>query len=106
MLTAKTSELDKIVGFDVGADDYIEKPFSPRELSARINSILRRSKEPEQDDTNMLSFKNIEINIEKMTVKVDNKEVSTTKNEYDILKKIIEEDGKVVSRETIMTEVI
>lgn len=106
MLTAKTSELDKIVGFEVGADDYIEKPFSPRELSARINSILRRSKDAKEENPNLLVFKNIEIDTEKMLVKVDHKKVSTTKNEYDILKKIIEEDWKVVSRETIMTEVI
>ncbi len=107
MLTAKTSELDKIVGFEVGADDYIEKPFSPRELSARINSILRRSKETENSENpDLLIFKNIEIDTEKMIVKVSGEKVSMTKNEYDILKKIIEENGKVVSRETIMTEVI
>lgn len=106
MLTAKTSELDKIAGFEVWADDYIEKPFSPRELSARISSILRRSKDWEESDDGKLVFKNIEIDTEKMIVKVDGNKVSTTKNEYDILKKIIEENGKVVTRETIMTEVI
>ena len=106
MLTAKTSELDKIAWFEVWADDYIEKPFSPRELSARISSILRRSKEEEGEEPNKLVYKNIEIDTEKMLVKVDENKVSTTKNEYDILKKIIEEDGKVVTRETIMTEVI
>ncbi len=105
MLTAKTSELDKIAGFEVWADDYIEKPFSPRELSARISSILRRSKD-EEDDQGKLVFKNIEIDTEKMIVKVDGNKVWTTKNEYDILKKIIEENWKVVTRETIMTEVI
>ena len=107
MLTAKTSELDKIAWFEVWADDYIEKPFSPRELSARISSILRRSKDWEDEDqSGKLIFKNIEIDTEKMIVRVDGNKVSTTKNEYDILKKIIEEDGKVVTRETIMTEVI
>lgn len=106
MLTAKTSELDKIAWFEVWADDYIEKPFSPRELSARISSILRRSKDEEGEESNKLIYKNIEIDTEKMLVKVDKNKVSTTKNEYDILKKIIEEDWKVVTRETIMTEVI
>ena len=106
MLTAKTSEIDKIVGFEVWADDYIEKPFSPRELSARIASILRRSKDSEDEDTHFLTFKNIQVDTEKMIVKVDDEVISMTKNEYDILKKILEENGKVVSRETIMTEVI
>jgi len=106
MLTAKTSEIDKIEWFEVWADDYIAKPFSPRELSARIGSILRRSKEEEPEEANTIGFGNIKIDIEKMIVTIAAEKVSMTKNEFDILKKIIQEDGRVVSRETIMTEVI
>jgi len=109
MLTARTSEMDKIKWLEIGADDYIEKPFSPRELLARINVILRRiksNKEEKNKKSNIISFKNIKIDDDKRIVKIDNKQVDFTKNEYDILVKIIKEDWKVVSRETLMVDVI
>lgn len=108
MLTAKTGEWDKIAGFDVGADDYIAKPFSPRELLARIHSIMRRSVDESvaEIDTNSISYKNIRLDVEKSIVFVNQAEVSLTKNEFDILKKILEEDGKMVPREILMKEVI
>jgi two-component system, OmpR family, alkaline phosphatase synthesis response regulator PhoP len=89
----------------MGADDYIAKPFSPRELLVRIQSVLRRSHK-EKEDTDILKFKNIEIDTSKILVKVSGKEVVFTKNEFDILKKIIEENGKIVSRETLMKDII
>ena len=104
MLTARTSELDKITWLEIWADDYIAKPFLPRELLARIHSILRRTSK--EKNNGILKFKSINIDTNKMIVKSKGKEVSITKNEYDILKKIIEEDWKLVTRETIMTEVI
>jgi len=104
MLTARSWELDKINWLEIWADDYIAKPFSPRELLARINSILRRVENKEIN--NLLSFWNIEIDTEKKLVFVSWNKISLTKNEYDILKKIIEEDWKLVSREILMTEVI
>jgi DNA-binding response OmpR family regulator len=107
MLTAQTGETDKISGLEVGADDYIAKPFSPRELLARIQSVMRRYDAIEQsEDTNTLSYKNIEIQLDKNTVSVDGNEVNLTKNEFDILKKVFEQDGKLVLRETLMKEVI
>ena len=107
MLTARDSEMDKITGLESWADDYIAKPFSPRELLARINSILRRSGEDiKGEDKRMLSHENVSINTEKMEVYVDEKLISLTGNEYDILEKICREDGKLVSRETLMKEVI
>jgi DNA-binding response OmpR family regulator len=105
MLTARSSEIDKIKWFEMGADDYIAKPFSPRELLVRIQSVLRRSHK-EKEDTDILKFKNIEIDTSKILVKVSGKEVVFTKNEFDILKKIIEENGKIVSRETLMKDII
>ena len=105
MLTARTSELDRITGLELGADDYIAKPFSPRELLARINGIIRRSAQSHLD-WDIISVNNIEINKEKRLVHVGWEEVALTKNEYDILLKIFEEEGRVVSREVLMTEVI
>ena len=105
MLTARSSELDRITWLEIWADDYIAKPFSPRELLARINTILRRSKNEQKDD-GILTFNNIKIDVSKKIAYLDNKEISLTSNEFDILKKIIEEDGKIVKRETLMTEVI
>ncbi len=107
MLTAQTGEGDKIAGFDVWADDYIAKPFSPRELLARIQSIMRRYKTHEEEkNTSIIRYNNIEIDIEKSLVFVEKKEVSLTKNEFDILLRIFSEDGKLVPREALMKEVI
>jgi len=107
MLTARTSEMDKIKWLEIWADDYVEKPFSPRELLARINGILRRSsyiagwiKE------NIIKIDNIEIFQEKRIVKIENKEIDFTKNEFDLLLRIIEEDWKVITREILMLEVM
>jgi len=108
MLTARTSEMDKIKWLEIWADDYIEKPFSPRELLARINVVLRRNfnKNEEENDENILEIENIEINKNKKLVKADKIDINLTKNEYDILLKICEEDWNVVSRETLMVDVI
>ena len=109
MLTARSSELDRITWLEIGADDYIAKPFSPRELLARINTILRRSQF--ETNTNNLSkdiitFNDIVIDIDKKLVHKSWKEISLTWNEFDILKKIFSENWKIVKRETLMTEVI
>lgn len=108
MLTAKTQEWDKLEGFNAWADDYIAKPFSPRELLARIQSILRRfiAEDEEESEEWKLSFENIVIDTEKNIVLVNWNPISLTKNEFDILKKIFEQDGKLVERETLMKEVI
>ena len=108
MLTARTSEMDKIKWLEIWADDYIEKPFSPRELLARINVVLRRNfnKKEEEVDENIIKIENIEINKNKKIVKSDKIEINLTKNEYDILVKICEENWNIVSRETLMRDVI
>ena len=107
MLTARGGELDRINWLEVGADDYIAKPFSPRELLARIKWILRRVSKPDEEwNCNQIKFWNVVLDTDKVRLVVNGQEESLTKNEYDILKKILEEDGKLVSRETIMTEVI
>lgn len=108
MLTARSNETDKIQWFELGADDYIAKPFSPRELLVRIQSILRRSKkiENEEEKAWILVFRKLEIDTNKISVHYDEKEIILTKNEFDILKKIVEEDGKLVLRETLMKDII
>ena len=108
MLTARTSEMDKIKGLEIWADDYVEKPFSPRELLARINGILKRSAysidKKEQDS--IFIIENIEICKDKRLVKSDWEIIDLTKNEFDLLLKIIDEDWNVISRETLMSEVM
>ncbi len=106
MLTARWWEVDKITGLEVWADDYIAKPFSPRELLARIQSILRRSTSEESEKEWTIKYENVEIFLEKAEVCVDGVEVSLTANEYDILVKISSEKGNLVTRETLMKEVI
>jgi len=108
MLTAKNSENDKITWLEMWADDYIAKPFSPRELLARIKRILKRTNNDKTNESNSneLVYENIKLNLDKKTVSVEWKNINLTKNEYDLLEKIIKEDWKVVTRETLMTEVI
>lgn len=112
MLTARSSELDRINWLEIWADDYIAKPFSPRELLARINTIIRRIWEQKEqkinEDTSLevLKCKDIILDLTKRSVKKANKYITLTSNEYDILKKLIEEKGKIVSREYIMKEII
>lgn len=104
MLTAKNTENDKLKAFEAWADDYVAKPFSPKELLARIQSILRRikTKEIKEEKWNFLKYWKIEINLDKIKVKISNREVFFTKNEFDILKKILEWGWKIVSREDLM----
>ncbi|MCT4617762.1 MAG: response regulator transcription factor [Candidatus Gracilibacteria bacterium] len=110
MLTARTDELDKVLGLEIGADDYITKPFSPRELIARINSILRRVENNNgnnNNDTKKLNYAGFEIDIEKMTLHNDKKEeIMLTKSEFNIFKSLVEAGGRVVSRNTLMKEII
>ncbi len=102
-LTAKISEEDKLRGFELGADDYITKPFSVKELIARVNAILRRVNK----DKNSKVFKidNLEIDTEKVKVTVDGKEIKLTPSEFKILKFLIENYGKPVSREKLIEKI-
>jgi DNA-binding response OmpR family regulator len=107
MLTARSTELDKIYGLELWADDYIAKPFSPRELLARINTIIRRITDKDKEkNNNILTCFNIEIDTFKKVVKKSGEVITLTSNEYDILKKLVEENGKIVSREVIMKNII
>lgn len=108
MLTARNSEFDRIMWLEIWADDYISKPFSPRELLARINSILRRIELNKQElkKENILQFQDIKLDIDKQIVYKNNKIINLTKNEFDILKKLLQEDWKIVERDTLMKDII
>ncbi len=104
MLTARSD--DKINWLESWADDYMQKPFSPRELTARIKSILRRTKPIEKQNGNILVIKNITIDTDKFIIFKEWNKINLTKNEFDILKKIVSEDWKMVARETLMKDII
>ena len=105
MLTARTSELDKIRWLEIWADDYVAKPFSPRELLARINTIIRRISWLESA-SNLIKIFDLEVDLEKKIVTKNNEILPLTSNEFEILKKLIEEKWWLVSRETIMKDII
>lgn len=104
MLTAKDSEFDKVTGLDLGADDYIAKPFGMTELVSRIRAVLRRSRKNITEDK-VYRIGELSVDQEKHTVTVDNKEVVLSYKEYAILNELIEADGKVVTRENLFTKV-
>lgn len=104
MLTARSSEMDKIAGLDYGADDYITKPFSISELLARIRAVLRRAY-PINKKLERFSFDNIKIDFIKMTTFVDEKEIRFTKKEFSILHYFIQHEGEVVHRHDLLDEV-
>jgi len=107
MLTARTEETDKIVGLSVGADDYMTKPFSPRELVARIKAALRRLKMGGGlgAEGTVLSFKHIRIDAGARTVKVDENPIELTAIEFDLLKALAENRGRVFTREQLLEKV-
>ncbi len=98
MLSARNQEYDKLEGFEYGADDYITKPFSPKELVARVKSILKRTNKIHDTFT----YKGLVIDYEGHTVSIDGKEVKYTPKEYEILCYLVENKNIAVSRETIL----
>lgn len=103
MLTAKSSEYDKVIGLDLGADDYITKPFSMMELIARIRAVLRRSEVTM--DSDILKYNELTIDTKKHLVTVNNNKVTLTLKEYELLKKLMENPGIVLTREKLLEEI-
>lgn len=103
MLSARKEEYDKLLGFDIGIDDYVTKPFSPKELMARIKAILNRIQIPEKE--NKYIYKNLEINYVGRTVKINNKEISLTPKEYELLCYLVKNDGIALSREQLLNSI-
>lgn len=107
MLTAKSEELDKILGLELGADDYITKPFSIRELLARVKAVLRRNTItiPNKDESNIEVFGGLKIDFERHEVIVDDKPVNLTLKEFELLEILIRNKGKILKRETLLDKV-
>lgn len=104
MLTAKGEEVDRIVGFELGADDYIPKPFSPREVVLRCKAVLRR-REPTEDDREVLELGGIELDVDAHQLRVDGEETPLTATEFRLLKLLIERAGRVQTRAQLLSDV-
>jgi len=103
MLTAKADEVDRIVGLEMGADDYVVKPFSPKELLARVRAVLRRAKPP--DDGLALAGGGITLDAARHRVTVDGAAVELTPKEFDLLHALMASAGRVLSREFLLNRV-
>jgi DNA-binding response OmpR family regulator len=101
MLTARTTEDDRIQGLELGADDYVSKPFSPRELVARVRAVLRRSEHPELGGRERLRFAGLDIDLARCRVEVGGAEVALTPAEFKLLTALARAPGRVFSRETL-----
>ncbi len=105
-ITAKDTENDTITGFNLGADDYISKPFSLREVAARVKAVLRRTNQNENEQLpEQLVYRTLVLDIVKKKVSIDGEEVSLTKKEFEILLLLLQNKGRVFSREDILGRV-
>jgi DNA-binding response OmpR family regulator len=106
MLTARTEEADKVAGFAVGADDYLTKPFNPRELVARVKSVLRRSApERRRDVEEELHHGDLSINAGRREVKVGEEEIQLAPKEFDLLWELLDHNGLVLTRDQLLERV-
>ena len=104
-ITAKDTENDTITGFNLGADDYISKPFSLREVIMRVKAVLRRTANLQLKDSEELQYKELVINVPQKKVTINGEEVSLTKKEFEILLLLLQNSGRVFSREDILSKV-
>ncbi len=111
MLTAKSEELDKVLGLELGADDYITKPFSIKELIARIRAAMRRISEDKADEVleeekvKILKIRDIEIDCEKYEVRKNGEKIALTLKEFELLKMLVENKGKVLTRDFLLDKI-
>ena len=105
MLTAKGEEIDRIVGLELGADDYIVKPFSPREVVARIKAVLHRTAEQPKSDTAVITYNGLTIDLKSYTVTLRGEPVVCTPKEIEILHMLASNPGQVFTREQLLSKV-
>lgn len=105
-LTAKDTENDLLTGFNLGADDYISKPFSIREVLARVKAVIRRTESPAQEaDGEILEYETLAVDTKRIKTTVDGKEVALTKKEFEILKLLLTNKGNVFTRDEILSRI-
>lgn len=104
MLTAKSQEIDTVLGLELGADDYVTKPYSPRELLARVRALLRRAKQPQQE-VELYMFGDIEVDFKKYEAKKNGRPIYLTALEFSLLHFLIKHKDQVVHRDSILDEV-
>ena len=105
-LTARDTENDTVTGFNLGADDYISKPFSLREVMVRVRAVLRRTaSDSTEDEPQLLSYQGIVMNLDKKTVTIEGKDVAFTKTEFELLRLLLSERGRVFSRQELIDRV-
>ena len=105
MLSARGEEYDKLFGFELGIDDYVVNPFSPKELMARINAVLSRNASRESDTPQVLKFDGLEIDIPGRTVTVDGERIELTPKEYDLLFYLVENKNIALSRDRLLSDI-
>jgi two-component system alkaline phosphatase synthesis response regulator PhoP len=107
MLTARADEVDRVVGLEVGADDYLTKPFSPRELVARVRACLRRPRQPQVtvSDSKLLRFENLTIDVEGHSVRLDDEEISLTSTEFRLIQMLSSAPGRLFTRTQLLEHV-
>jgi two-component system alkaline phosphatase synthesis response regulator PhoP len=105
MLTAKSEEMDRVIGLTVGADDYLTKPFSPRELVARVKVILRRGRKTTIEEARILAFKHLRIDVQRREVWRDGEPIELTTLEFNLLSTLAAYAGTVMSREQLLEKV-
>ena len=105
MLTAKGEELDKILGLELGADDYITKPFSVRELLARVKAVLRRTASFNVEENDIYESKNLKVDFERHEVKIQGNKVDLTLKEFELLQILIKNKGKILKREMLLDKI-
>lgn len=105
-LTARDTENDTVTGFNLGADDYISKPFSIREVMVRVRAVLRRTaKESDERQPSTLRYQGLELNLDNKTVSIDGEQIPFTKTEFEILHTLLEESGRVFSRQELINRI-